>query len=318
MNEQRLTWDDLRTVSAIVRGGSLVAAARAVNVSHATVFRRLGDIEARLGVKLFARARTGYVPTPAGEELAAAAAELETGIVATERRLMDRDLRPGGRLRVATTDTLLMGLLTPIFRRFRAAFPAIELDVIVSNEMANLTRRDAEVAIRPSLQPPETLVGRRVSAIGMAIYAHRDHPAAKAETPDLATYDWIGPDESLSNLALTPWMKRRGLAERAQFCTNTLLGLREAVECRLGIGVLPCFLGDPKRSLVRLGKPVPELEGELWLLTHPDLRAVVRVRAFLDFMGDALAAERGLLEGKVALSRGVRLPVRSRRGRVPG
>ncbi|MGM0559641.1 MAG: LysR family transcriptional regulator, partial [Pseudomonadota bacterium] len=158
MNEQKGRWDDLRVVRAIAEMGSLSGAGRRLGLSHATVFRRLGEIEARLGVRLFERARGGYSPTPAGEDLAATAGRVEAEVLEVERRLAGQDLRPAGSLRVTTTDTLLSGLLSPLFTEFRQAFPEIALEVSLSNNLFNLSRREADVAIRPVQDPPDTLV----------------------------------------------------------------------------------------------------------------------------------------------------------------
>ncbi|MEM7226212.1 MAG: LysR family transcriptional regulator [Pseudomonadota bacterium] len=281
-----MNWDDLRTVLAIARAGSLVGAAERLGVSHPTVFRRLGALEARLGVRLFERARSGTTATPAGEEMAAQAAELEERVGTLERRLLGRDLRPAGTLRVTTTDTLLYGLLAPILAQFRAAHPEIELEIALSNEPFNLSKRDSDVAIRPTTRPPEPLVGRKVSAIALAVYGVRVR-----EPEDLP---WIGLDDSLSGLPLARWLAARN--HPAPLRLNSLYACCEAARAGLGRTLLPCFLGDPAPELVRLGAPIDELEGELWLLTHPDLRKVARVRVFLDFTAEAIVARRGLLE----------------------
>ncbi|ONX33914.1 LysR family transcriptional regulator, partial [Burkholderia cenocepacia] len=171
MKEQRLSWDDLRLVLAVAQAGSLAGAARRLGISHATVFRRLAAIEAELGVKLFERTRAGYAPTPAGEDAAAAAERIQDEVHGVERRVAGRDVRPSGTVRVTTTDTLLSGLLSPVFAAFRHACPEITLEVSVSNAVFDLSKREADVAIRPSSSPPEVLIGRRVGTIAQAVYA---------------------------------------------------------------------------------------------------------------------------------------------------
>lgn len=150
MNEHQVPWDDLRTVLAIAQSGSLSGAARALGVSHATVFRRLGAIEERLGARLFERHRIGYTPTTAGEDVAAAAVRIEAEVTGIERRVAGRDLLPSGTVRVTTTDTLLQGLLSPVFADFRRSYPDIHLEVAVSNTLFSLSRREADVAVRPT------------------------------------------------------------------------------------------------------------------------------------------------------------------------
>lgn len=285
MNEQLMPWDDLRVVLAIATAGSLAGAARRLDASHATLFRRLNAIEARLGVRLFERSRRGYTPTAAGTELAEVAERIAGEVQEVERRLAGRDLQLSGTLRVTTTDTLLMGLLSPIFADFRRAHPHIQLEVAVSNQRFDLARRDADVALRPSASPPQHLVGRRVALIEQAIYGRPgDDPAEAA---------WIGPDRHLGYDALATWLADAGLEERCHYRIDTLLGMLAAARDGLGCAVLPCYLADAEPALRRLSEPIPALATELWLLTHPDLRRVARIRAFMEFVAAALE-RRGL------------------------
>lgn len=287
MKEQNLPWDDLRTVLAIARSGSLSGAARRLAVNHATVFRRLGATEARLGVKLFERTRGGYTPTTAGEDVAAAAERIDAEVAGVERRVVGRDRLPAGTLRVTTTDTLLTGLLSPVFADFRRQYPDIALEIVVSNTQLNLSKRDADVAVRPTSSPAENLVGRRAGTIAQAVYA----PVAQyGEGPDPDTAEWIGPDETLWYRQLEDWMRRQGHDERCRYRVDSLAGMHAAVRAGSGVAVLPCYLGDADPALARIGGPVDALAIDLWLLTHPDLRDVARIRAFTAFVGDALRA----------------------------
>lgn len=296
MNEQRLGWDDLRIVLAVGRAGSLNGAAKALGVSHPTVFRRIGAIERRLGTRLFERARDGYAPTAAGEAAIALAGRLEVEITALERRLAGQDQRPSGVLRVTTTDTLLFGPLPPLLATFRRRHPGITLEVAASNALFSLTRRDADVAIRPSPTPPDALVGRKVADVATAIYRPSDGPAI--DEAGLDDRDWATPDDSLSDLPASRWLARQGFDRRAVYRANTLLALRDAAAQGLGLAVLPCYVGDPDPALARVGGSIEALRSELWLLTHPDLRRVARIRAFLDGMRALLLPLRPLFEGR--------------------
>lgn len=279
MNEQALHWDDLRVVQAIAEAGSLSGAGRRLVASHATVFRRLNAIERRLGVALFERSRMGYSPTPAGEDLAATAARVAVEVLGAERRVAGRDLRLSGSIRVTTTDTLLMGLLSPIFADFQRAHPDISLEVAISNQLFNLSQRDADVAVRPSASPPEHLVGRPVGRIAQAVYARAD----------MAADAWIGPDRHLGYAALDAWMEANGTDASCRYRVDTMLGMLMAARDGLGRAVLPCYLADAEPALMRVGEPIAELTTELWLLTHPDLRRVARIRAFMACIAQALA-----------------------------
>lgn len=298
MLETLVKWDDLRVVLAIGRAGSLSAAARALRVSHPTVFRRLNQIEERLGVRLFERGRSGYGLTLAGEEMLALAERMESDVVALERRLAGRDLRPSGSLRVTTTDTLLIDFLSPIFAGFRLAYPAIELNIVISNEMFSLSKRDADVAVRPSSNPPESLVGRRLSTIAMAVFGHRDLLSDGAAGRSLQEFPWVGPDESLSDLPMARWLTEQELERRLVYRVNSLLGCLDAARNGIGLAVLPCYLGRASAELAQLGAPIEALESELWLLTHPDLRHVARIRSFFDYMAEALKPQLSRLAGR--------------------
>jgi len=296
MNERQLGWDDLRVILAVSQGGTLAAAAERLRVSHVTVFRRLNQIEKQLGVRLFERRRSGYTPTAAGAEVTALAGRLEHDIAALQRRIAGRDQRAAGAVRITTTDTLLYGPLFSVLAAFRRAHPQIVLEVAVSNTLLDLDKGEADVAIRPSRDPPPTMIGRRVSAVAMAVYGSRRNPAA--EPGALGRYDWAVPDESLAHTPARRWLEEKGLLSRAVYRANSLFALREAARHGVGLAVLPCYLADSDPQLVRVGAPVPELQSELWLLTHPQLRRTARVKTFVDTLARLLRPLVPLFEGR--------------------
>tara|TARA_R110002111_G_scaffold49170_3_gene86893 strand:+ start:3536 stop:4495 length:960 start_codon:yes stop_codon:yes gene_type:complete len=293
-----LAWNDFKIILAIANAGSLSGASRALGVSHATVFRRLGDIEQRLGVTLFERSRTGYRPTLAGEELADTAKIMDEAALAAERKVAGRDLEPSGEIWTTTTDSLLMGLLTPIFTQFRRKYPSIVLDVAISNQLFNLTRREADVAIRPSHRPPENLIGRPLATIGQAVYAHRSFgltPGAPIET--LANQPWIGAGPRLQDLALDQWMDSNELKAACVYRVDTLVSILSAIRAGMGLAVLPCYLAGDDPDIIQLTDPIPELEYGLWFLMHPDLRGVARAHVLMDFLTEAVRAQKQRLAG---------------------
>jgi DNA-binding transcriptional LysR family regulator len=284
-----LPWDDFRLVKLIAEAHGLAGAAEKLGVNHSTVFRRLSQVEADLGVKLFERHRTGYAMTTAGDE----------DVSRFARKLAGQVLSPAGELRVTTNDTLLVHLLTPLLGRFLDTCPDVRLDVVLTNQPLNLSKRDADVAIRATDNPPETLVGRRVGTIAWAIYGR----AADFPEPggiDLVTLferRWVALGDNLATLKAARFVRDRVGAERIAYKVNTVLGLAEAVEAGLGIGPLPCFIADQRPMLARLTPTHADFATGLWLLTHPDLRQSARVRAFLDFMAGELVKMRRLIEG---------------------
>ncbi len=295
-----LAWDDFRLVKAIADHDGLTGAATALAVNHSTVFRRLGQIEEQIGVALFERRKTGYVPTAAGVEMAALAARMDEDVTAFGRRLAGRDLAPSGEVRVTTTDTLHLNLLLPIFAAFRQAHPLIRLDVVIGNQTLNLSRRDADVAIRASDSPGETLIGRRLATLTWAIYGRREDGIGTAEMADPATLferDWVALGDQLGYVKAARYVRDHVAPERIALKSSAVLGMAEAVEQGIGIGPLPCFIADQRPGLIRLRPPDPDFSTGLWILTHPDIRNAPRVRAFMEFVGGELAKMRGLIEG---------------------
>jgi DNA-binding transcriptional LysR family regulator len=294
--QRRIGWEDLRLVRAVGESGTLTGASRRRGVDHSTAFRRLGALEERLGVRLFERARDGYTPKHAGEVTLAAAERILGDLGELERRIAGEDLRPFGTVRLTTTDTLL-DFLAPCFAAFRRAHPEITLDVVATNAFYTLTKRDADVAIRPAASAPEGLVGRRIATLATALYAAPDYMARHPDRADLRSHDWIGPDESLGHLGSAKWIQSVVSPERVIHRANSLLALRAAARAGMGVAPLPCYLADQDPALRRVHPPLPEMESALWLLTHPDLRRVARIRALLDFLAQWLTDQRRLIEG---------------------
>lgn len=305
-----IDWEDLRYVLAVADARSLASAARALGVNHTTVLRRVNAFEQRLGLRLFDRLPAGYALTGGGEELLATARSMSATVTALERRLAGQDLRLEGTLRVTTTDTLMASVLPPLIARFRLAHPGILIEIATTNALANLTRRDADVAIRPASDPPEALVGRRVSGIAFALYAAsaavppqgaaQDFANQDLANQDLANRNWIAPDDSLASSTIARWMRATLPGARIALRADSLVVMRNAALAGLGVAALPCYLGDRTPGLIRIHAPIAAMATDLWVLTHEDLRRTGRVSAFTEFMAAALGTERDLLEGRSA------------------
>lgn len=285
-----MDWDDYRYFVAVADAGSLSGAARRLGQSHSTILRRLDKLEAALAVRLFERFPTGYASTPAGDELLALLAPVAQQMVAVERQIGGRDAQLTGDIRITTTDTLLQPLLLPALADFRRTYPGIHLQVTVNNSFLNLTRREADVALRPTNTPPDNLVGRKLGRVRTAPYSVVPHDPVD----DWSAYDWVAPDDTLAHLAQARWLREHVPPERWVFSSDTLVGMAAAVEAGVGAGMLLCLLADARPGLVRLAPPPPALDTDVWQLTHPDLRRVGRVRALTDFLATALAGHPAL------------------------
>ncbi|MGF1594761.1 MAG: LysR family transcriptional regulator [Kiloniellaceae bacterium] len=286
---------DLRTLLAIAREGSLAGAARRLRVNHSTVFRRLGAIEARLGTRLFERQGGSYVTTAAGEDLLRTAERVEAEVEALERRLSGQDLRLTGSLRLTAPDDLAEVVLMPLLAEFQRAYPDITVELVIDNRMLNLTRREADIALRPTHRPPETLAGRRIAGLASAAYVAAGATAAGTGDPGLR---WIAWEEGAGPPALTRWLAANVDSHLIAYRSNSMLNQASAARAGLGSAVLPCFLGDGDAALRRLAPPAPELDTELWLLTHPDLQRSARIRALLDLLYEALRRRQPQFEGR--------------------
>lgn len=295
-----MDWNDLRFVLAICQEGTLSGAARKLNVNHSTVFRRINAIEEMLEVRLFERLQNGYAMTEAGEAALEAATRIDDEVSSLSRKLVGRDLRLYGKLRVTAPDALALTVLMPHLADFSKAYPDIQLELAIANGYFSLTQREADIAVRATHTPPDTAVGRRICTLATSVYGSKTYLAANANSrPD--QYSWLMPDDELSQLPTARWMQKHYAQAPVLLRSNSILGLYEAVRQDCGVAPLPCFLGDRDGALKRVLDPPDELASELWLLTHPELRRTARVRAFTDYMADALGKEVALIEGNLAV-----------------
>jgi DNA-binding transcriptional LysR family regulator len=286
-----LDWNDLRTVLAVARAGSLAGAARALELRHSTVFRRIEQAEARLGTRLFERARSGWAPNAQGEAVARAAAEMESAALGAERAISGADARLEGTIRIATSEMLAAYLLLPLLRRFLIEHPGIEIECDVSNRNVDLTRREADMALRATLQPPETLVGRRIAVMRYAVFASKAVLGRRRGAPVLAELPWVGFDERISHFRIAKWFAEALPQVRPQVRLDSMSALMKAAAAGIGAALLPTFAASQEAALVRVTTPIEGPEMGLWLLNHPDVRGNARVRALTAYLAQAAPAE---------------------------
>ncbi len=265
--------------------------------SHSTVARRIESFEKRLGVRVFDRLPTGYALTTAGEDALPVAERVEEEIEGLRRRLTGRDQELAGRIRVTAADFLATHFLMPALAAFTTAYPEIEFEVISTYSSLNLDKREADVALRFSNNPPDHLVGRRLATFATAPYA-TDAYIESHDFVDRPTARWVGFDSE------SRWVKNsdhphipvRGLYE-------SLLLQAEAVRSGMGMGLLPCLLGDGDPMLRRVPPCIAKPAYDLWYLVHPDLRETARLRAFSAFLALYIKQHLDLIEGRQPSSR---------------
>ncbi|MEM7195493.1 MAG: LysR family transcriptional regulator [Pseudomonadota bacterium] len=276
-----MNWSDIPYVLAVCRTGSLSGAARRLGVNHSTVFRRIEALEKNLGVKLFERLPEGYVLTSAGEHFYRRAITIENGVDTLNRELGGKDLRLEGRLAVTTTDSLLYRL-TPVFLKFQEQYKEIDLRLISETRALNLNHRDADIALRPTQNPPEQWVGRKLFPIICATYAHRDY-LADVQNQAEETRRWIGLSEDLNRSPMHQVQNLIKPKTAPVTVVNTMMGVFEMIRSGLGIGAMPCYLGEHCEELVRVHEPMEQFSSHLWILAHPDMHRSARVHAFFKF-----------------------------------
>lgn len=280
-----MNWDDLRFVLAIVREGTLLGAAKRLSVTHTTVSRRLRSCEEDLGVALFDRTPDGLVATSAGQRVFKLAESTEEQVMRTEAQILGTDLRLEGTLRVSTFDALY-AVCHSAFLSFRERYPHIELTITTASNLVSLNRREADVALRLTSDPPPGLVGRRIGQLHFAVFGSHELVSEIGEDAGLGDYPWIGIDTQLADAAAQDsWIKSHGGTIVMRTDENAFV-VRHLIQSGVGVCMLPIDEGEA------LGLRRIEHESDasvpVWMLTLPDLRRNSRVRAFLDHMGEAL------------------------------
>lgn len=287
-----MNWGDMRLFLAVARHGSISGAARKLNVQHSTVSRRMRQMEEKLGARLIERKQSGYELTVAGEKIKQAAMRIECEIIAIDDDLVDQDTNLVGPLKITAINNMASTVLMPIFAGFSKQHPQIELHIIVSNSDASLSQREADIAIRLTNAPAETLVGKRMVTVASTIYGSCDY--LKQHRQERGNLKWIGVNCCGFHRS---WTKQSCNQASFDFYSDDTLLTLAAIREGLGVSYLPCFMGDSDPQLERYTSPKPEHDLGLWILLHPDLKRTGRVLAFRDYMIDAISQKRHLFEG---------------------
>lgn len=292
----QLSWDDLRIIKTLSHYGNRADTAKKLGINVSTVSRRVAQVEKTLGVALFDHRRSGYMLTAEGEELRALGERVELDIVSVARRVSRAGEGPLGKLRITTSDSLLLYFLTPIIADFRALNEGIAIEVLVGNQTLSLARDESDIAIRATCKPSESLVGRKLATIAWAPYGSvKDRQTSE---PFGDEHPWVSYSGGLCALRATSYVESRVPAHCIAYRTDSVAAASAAIAAGLGFGFLPCMLGDITPELVRVGPVVAELQDELWLLTHQDIRRSWRVKAFMTFCAAAVAQLKPLVEGQ--------------------
>lgn len=281
-----MNWNDLKVFLAVADTGTLAGAAKQLRQNHSTVFRRLNQLEADLGVRLFDRGPTGYVPTPAGERMVELAREADGAVQRIALELAGRDIQPAGKVRITTAANIARTILPPAIKFLRRQHPQISLEISVGDSDYDLNRREADIALRATTRPPEHLIGRKVMDLCWWVCragTERSPPPRSIEA--LKGKPFIGADAALMRLAAFQWLETQCGADIV-VRANDLSTMAAYIAAGIGYGLLPS--DQPEKGLTRVLR-LPDLKGQLWILTHPDLRKVQRIQVVWDALVQATA-----------------------------
>ncbi len=290
-----MDWNDLRTLLAVADHGGLQGGARALGVHATTVSRRIREIEDGEGVALFERYRHGVSLTDAGAEAIETAREVQRMVDGLSARLEGRDARLEGTIRLTSVDSILR-LWMPHFQTFRQRYPDIRVELSSGMDLANLTEREADVAVRIAGSAPEHLIGSRVCDVAHAVYGSRALIARHGMQAGRGDYPWVAYDLSVFR-GVDRYLAARYPQARIAMRVPRIDLLVAAIEAGMGIGILNCHVGDSSPNLRRIG-PADAGKTGLWVLTHPELKGAARISAFTAFLRTVVGQERDLFEGR--------------------
>ncbi|WP_373636876.1 LysR family transcriptional regulator [Yoonia sp. BS5-3] len=272
-------WDDLQTVLCLVRCGSLAGAAAELGVNYTTVSRRITRAETALGVALFDRLTDGYRPTEAGQTVATFAARMELDAHALIRQLHGLNDSLSGPLTITAPQLLIAHVLGPVIDQFCTAYPDVRLHVRATNDLLDLNRRQADLAIRISRDPGDTLMGLRLTAQHSASFAHADWAAQIAEDPQ-KMIDWL---VYAAYNSVPGQVDPQYPHHRVRMTFDDMVAIQGAAQAGLGVARMPMFLGRAC-GLTQVPVLPPQPYADIWVVGHRDVWPSAKVKAFRDIL----------------------------------
>ncbi|TRN77418.1 LysR family transcriptional regulator [Pseudomonas syringae] len=286
--QYEITHADLSLVLALVRGRTLARAADLLQVDVSTVFRSIRRLEAALGAALFEKNRRGYVPTDTAQAMAEQAERAEQALAAARIALQQGEQVVSGTVRLTCTDAVLHSLLLPALADFMPQYPALTLELATSNAFANLSRRDADIALRLTNTPPEHLIGRCLGSADYFVCGRPEYREALTQNP--ASIPWISPDDSMPDHTSVIWRKQAFPGVLPSYRCSNMSAVSQLVAAGLGVAALTGFTVDGLGAVERLSGPLEGCRTDLWLLTRPDCRALRSVQTLLEALAPRLRA----------------------------
>jgi DNA-binding transcriptional LysR family regulator len=292
-------WSDLRVFLTLAREGSLTAAARRLAVSHPTVARRVKALEQSIGARLFDRLPDKFVLSASGEGLLEDAVAMERAAESLHRRSAGLGDAVHGTVRLSAGEAMA-AFIARHLPRLRRGLQCIEVELVASHMLANLSRREADLLIREQVPELAGIVTRRLGRVAYAVYGHREFASAGRSREEVKSLTWAGFDDDHNYMPGQGWMLELLDGARPSVRVNNWLVLQDVVRAGAGVAILPCYLADGDPKLQRLTDLLPEVAVDQWLLVHRDLRDLPRVRAVMDSLIRLFQEERPALEGRGA------------------
>lgn len=301
-----MNWEDLRYFGAVAREGSLTAAARSLKVNPATIGRHIDSLEHHLATRLFIREKTGYTLTGSGEKLLAHTDVIEMEVFALNRTMSAEDRELAGTTTVTTTEAMAGPFMVRNLPLLKQKYPNIVIQLIKEYRSLNLSRREADLAIRLMRPVQGDLKIRRIGTLGFGFYASPAYLKAMGEPTQISelrhhqVIDWL---DDYSHLAPCTWFRKAIDPKKVTIKTNSAIERFAAAELDLGIMLGPCVMASRQRNVRRIltDDIVPSLE--LWLAVHADLASVARVRAVSEFIAEQAEINRDVLAGTATTAR---------------
>jgi DNA-binding transcriptional LysR family regulator len=287
-----MNWNAIKLFLVVREKADLQQAARTLGLSHSTVFRQLKTLEQDIGARLFERVGGRYGLTEAGEALLLHAQAIAGSFDEISREVAGRDQKLSGVVRLTAPTSFSYTFLPEYLASFRQEHPEVQVELLVSNEEANLSHRQADIAVRVATAPPDHLVGRLVRSIKWGVYASTDATHVPRELDELVQFKLLGPAGKLRTHRAFEWVERHLATQIGSRCDD-FVAMARCAEAGLGLAVMPDDLQSP--GLQRLFTFAPAGENSLWMLTHPDLRQVQRIKALMSHLAEAFRADSRLV-----------------------
>jgi DNA-binding transcriptional LysR family regulator len=279
-----IDWTEIQTIIAVARLGSLSAAARELSVNHSTILRRVQSFEQKHNVNVFVREQQGYKLSRHGRALLQDFDHIDQVMMGLQRRITDYDSQLEGGLTVTSTENLFRSFLKQSLFEFASRFPRVELDLLISNQLVDMSHLEADIAIRPMNALPDDHFGVRLFELGFYFYS----PTAMAGVVDVNTLAeapfWIGYSGPLAN-ARVGGLLNKMMRTKPTLTANSFDGVAEAANAGLGIALLPSFLGDAQENLTQL-KTEPVFKTDVYAMAPKELSVSRKVNALLNFLSE--------------------------------